>query len=158
MFIKKYIVLMLLILIIFLLGGYFYFLNFSKNNKVDFVDDTKEQGSVDDKIIDLEPKIIVSAVDEKKKTDFCFEIKNKSMKSVNKYEVGLGPNGEVLGYYYIKFGQTDFGWTHSDVYQEGTFACKDNVVEGSSNRDSYKGMYNNDRRILLWEGIEYQFM
>jgi hypothetical protein len=66
-------------------------------------------------------------------SDDCALIASSEFRSIDKYEIGLGPNGEVMGYWSVRLqndtavsnrGQGTFEWHHSDVSETGTFECK----------------------------------
>lgn len=91
-------------------------------------------------------------------TSGCDFINNSNFKSVNQYEVGLGPNGSVMGYWSISFGENSFAWAHSDVFEEGSYTCKNNILNVKVSSQSITSSYDKDKKILTWDGIEYKMV
>jgi|SRR3989344_4024967 len=88
--------------------------------------------------------------------DDCNLISNSSFRSTNQYEVGLGPNGEVMGYWGITFRRNKFEWGHSDVSESGTYTCKNNVLQVKFFDHSITAHYDGSKKILTWDGVEYK--
>lgn len=95
----------------------------------------------------------------------CNLVSNSSFRSINQYEVGLGPNGPVMGYWGIQFqkgttlsdyDQPTFQWGHSDISEGGTYTCKDNVLQVKFFDRSITAHYDGGRKILTWDGVEYK--
>ncbi|KKS98327.1 MAG: hypothetical protein UV73_C0002G0041 [Candidatus Gottesmanbacteria bacterium GW2011_GWA2_43_14] len=100
-----------------------------------------------------------------KNVDDCNSISNSSFRSINQYEVGLGPNGPAMGYWGIQFqkgttlsdyGEPTFQWGHSDVSESGTYTCKDNVLQVKFFAYSITAYYDGSKKILTWDGVEYK--
>ena len=82
-----------------------------------------------------------------------FEIPS-TFQSMEEYEVGLGPDGEVFGYWYIFFYEEHhFEWYHSDSTESGFYTCTNNRIEASNpNIEAY---YDDTTDILMWNNIPY---
>ena len=100
-----------------------------------------------------------------KNVDDCNSISNSSFRSINQYEVGLGPDGPAMGYWGIQFqkgttlsdyGKSTFQWGHSDVSESGTYTCKDNVLQIKFFDHSITAHYDGSKKILTWDGVEYK--
>jgi hypothetical protein len=95
----------------------------------------------------------------------CSDISISEFRSLKQYEVGLGPKGQVYGYWSIKFrkgetlsdyGQLVFHWHHSDSSDEGTYRCKKGLLHVRVSGHTFFAKYDRQTRILNWEGIEYK--
>lgn len=89
-------------------------------------------------------------------SDSCESVNNSTFRSVNKYEVGLGPNGPVMGYWNIVFENDKFEWQHSDFGTSGTYTCKDNILQVSTSSFPISANYDASKNILVWDNIEYK--
>lgn len=88
--------------------------------------------------------------------DGCSFISNSTFRSINQYEVGLGPNGPAMGYWGITFQGNTFDWSYSDVVESGTYTCKSNVLQAKLSNRSIAVHYDGKQEILTWDGIEYK--
>jgi hypothetical protein len=89
----------------------------------------------------------------------CNDIKGVKFRSLEKAEIGLGPNGPGLGYWSIEFSSDGiFKWQHSDVWETGRFVCKDRIINAfiSSGRKLSASYIPEKQRLLIWEGKEYR--
>ena len=86
-------------------------------------------------------------------TDICSDISSMAFSSNKKYEIGLGPDGEQMGYWGINFGKDTFTWSYSDVSQSGTYTCDNNTITAILPNQTIIAIFNNG--ILLWEGKTY---
>jgi len=93
----------------------------------------------------------------------CNLISNSSFRSINQYEVGLGPNGPAMGYWVIQFqnstidyGKPTFQWSHSDVSESGTYTCKGDVLQVKFFDHSITAYYDGSKKVLIWDGVEYK--
>jgi len=92
----------------------------------------------------------------------CDSLVGSSFRSVEQRDVGVGPNGRpVLGYWSIGFKEDANGrpivmWVHSDVIERGTYICKDNILEVKFFNYSTNGYYDGDKKVLIFDGIEYK--
>jgi len=73
--------------------------------------------------------------------------------SVKELGVGLGPQGELLGYWTIEFKEDGFQWNYSDVTEEGTYRCQGTEVNRIDGEES--GTFDTSTDILIWENVEY---
>lgn len=87
--------------------------------------------------------------------DDCNFISDSTFRSVNKYEVGLGPNGPAMGYWSITFQKGNFQWHHSDVVESGSYLCKNNILQAKLYTRSVTANYDINRKALIWENVEY---
>lgn len=88
--------------------------------------------------------------------DDCNLISNSSFRSINQYEIGLGPNGPAMGYWGITFRENKFEWGYSDVSESGTYTCKNNVLYAQAYNRSITAHYDGSKKILTWDGVEYK--
>ncbi len=79
--------------------------------------------------------------------------------STDEMEVGLGPDGVVLGYWSIHFEvDGSFMWSYSDIGQMGTYTCFDGNILGitTSENEEFQGIYDQQSDMLNWENIQYE--
>ena len=86
-------------------------------------------------------------------TDICSDISSMAFSSNKKYEIGLGPDGEQMGYWGIDFDKGTFTWSYSDVSQSGTYTCNNNTITATLPNQTIIATFDNG--ILLWEGKTY---
>lgn len=99
-------------------------------------------------------------------SDFCTLFSNSTFRSVDKHEVGLGPNGAEMGYWSIQFqegttlsdyGQSTFEWNHSDFSESGFYSCKNNLLNAKSESGGpISTSYDFNQELLDWDGVKYQ--
>jgi hypothetical protein len=84
----------------------------------------------------------------------------KTFRSVKMMEVGLGPNGVVLGHWSVTFRAGKFSWRHSDVVENGTYEvdAKTGAITGKAFRRTMKGTLDAKTGKLTWENAEYEEM
>ena len=94
--------------------------------------------------------------------DECNLISNSAFRSINKYEVGLGPNGPAMGYWSIQFqkgvtlsdyGEPTFQWSHSDFHESGSYACKNNVLQVKFLNRSITAYYDENQKSIAEKKI-----
>ena len=88
-------------------------------------------------------------------------LSGKRFRSVEKHEVGLGPDGKpALGYWHLAFRGGGFTWHHSDVTESGAYQYdeKTAMLTGAprSGKLTYEGTYDPKTGILTWEKKKYQ--
>ncbi len=89
--------------------------------------------------------------------DSCNLINGSNFTSVSKYEGGLGPNGAVLINYALSFKANSVDWYHSDVSENGSYSCQNNVLQlNFNNEPTYTIYYDPALQILNWSDIEYR--
>jgi len=88
--------------------------------------------------------------------DSCNIISNSVFRSVDKHEVGLGPNGPAMGYWSITFQSGNFQWHHSDVVESGTYTCTENILQAKLYNRTVTANYDINRKALIWDGVEYK--
>lgn len=89
--------------------------------------------------------------------DSCNTISTWTFRSVSQHETGPTPTGVSMGYWQITFSNGNFDWQHSDTPTVGTYTCKNNVLQVTSNYNrAITAGYDNSRQILIWNGIEYK--
>jgi len=98
-------------------------------------------------------------------SDGCNDISISEFRSLKKYEVGLGPKGQVTGYWSIEFrkgenlsdyGRLGFQWHHSDTSDEGTYGCEEGALRIKLSGHTFTAKYDRHTRILVWKGVEYK--
>lgn len=88
--------------------------------------------------------------------DPCTQIEGETFRSVDSREVGLGPQGSVMGHWSIRFKAGKFNWHHSDVVESGTYTCSGSKIIGEGFRRTYSGEYLRKRGVLTWQGMKYE--
>lgn len=85
-------------------------------------------------------------------TAACDGLDGATFVSVNEYEMGLGPNGVLLGHYRVTFSAGQFDYSLSDFGLNGTFSCSGPEGAIVASRDDFPldGFYKADAGILLW--------
>lgn len=87
--------------------------------------------------------------------NFCSSINGSLFRSVRKLEIGLGPDGPVMGYWTIRFKDGSVSWHHSDTVESGSYICKENRITVKFFNRSIQSSYDNKKNILVWEEEEY---
>lgn len=88
--------------------------------------------------------------------DACSQMEGRTFRSVDSREVGLGPEGSVMGHWSIGFRAGKFSWRHSDVSESGSYTCSGSRIIGQGFRRTYSGEYRRKRGVLTWQGMEYE--
>ncbi len=102
-------------------------------------------------------KITVPENLTKNNANDCSLFSDATFRSVNQYEVGLSPNGqEVMGYWTVVFKNGEFGWSHSDMVEGGSYLCNNNVVYAKLNNQTITASYDESRKVLIWSGVAYE--
>lgn len=86
----------------------------------------------------------------------CSLLNNSAFQSVNQYEVGISPNGLVMGYWSIGLENGKIEWLHSDISESGSYNCSNNLLQVKFSNQSGTASYEKDRDILIWNNIEYR--
>lgn len=81
---------------------------------------------------------------------------NKRFESIEKQELGLGPDGVEMGHWVIYFSFSTFEWAYSDVAESGTYVLDGKRVMGQSGDREVFGEYDPDSDILTWDGTDYR--
>lgn len=81
---------------------------------------------------------------------------NKRFESIEKQELGLGPDGVEMGHWVIYFSLSTFEWAYSDVAESGTYVLDGKRVIGQSGDREVLGEYDPDSDILTWDGTDYR--
>jgi len=76
--------------------------------------------------------------------------------SKDQYEIGLGPNGEVFGYWYLSFRENECIWDYFDVRDSGAYSISE---DGTINADFYNisidATFDVNTNELVWDGVVY---
>ena len=88
--------------------------------------------------------------------DNCGFSTNSVFTSINQYELGLGQNGTKMGYWRIVLDGSEFAWYHSDSPLDGTYTCKNNVLQISGSARTILASYDSASGILIWDNIQYR--
>ena len=88
----------------------------------------------------------------------CESINNSTFNSVEKYVVGMGPNGPVKDSFRVIFKDGRFEWLEAEVGGgNGTYTCNGSDIQGKTDANVIVlGNYLSDEKILTWNGIKYQ--
>jgi len=87
---------------------------------------------------------------------FCSSIMGGPVfRSVKELEVGLGPDGPVMGHWTLGFKGELVSWHHSDVVESGSYICKSNRITAKFFDRSIQSNYDDKKNVLVWEGEEY---
>ncbi len=77
--------------------------------------------------------------------------------SKKQHEIGLGPNGEELGFWYVTFKGGIATWDYSDLQQSGTFTiAADGSIRANMGSDGVNGSFDTNTNELLWDGKWYK--
>ena len=77
--------------------------------------------------------------------------------SIEELEVGLGPEGVVLGHWSIIFQEDGiYEWNYSDVTEFGEFSCNQDIISHSSYEGMTQSVYNIQSETLHWGDVTYQ--
>ena len=77
--------------------------------------------------------------------------------STEELEIGLGPEGIVLGYWSVDFYEDEmYEWNYSDITELGEFTCNENIISYSSYEDIHQSVYDIQSGILYWADVTYQ--
>ena len=74
-----------------------------------------------------------------------------TFKSVEQFEVGLGPDGEVMGHWFLEFNESELVWSYSDISSTQPYTCEGNQVSTGEAR----GLYDATNETMEWDGILY---
>jgi hypothetical protein len=79
------------------------------------------------------------------------------LQSVQLYEGGLGPDGPLQAYQYLKLNADGtFEWLYADVTEGGTYRREgDRMIARAEDRD-FTGELDLSRGVLTWDGIEFE--
>lgn len=89
--------------------------------------------------------------------DACSLVVDQTFPSVEELEIGLGPDGVVMGHWSISFTGDSFQWEHSDVAESGSYSCANGILSGTTGAaPPYEGSFDPTSRVLLWDGVEYR--
>lgn len=81
---------------------------------------------------------------------------NKRFESIEKQELGFGPDGVEMGHWVIYFSSSTFEWAYSDVVESGSYVLDEKQVVGQSGDRQILGEYDTDGDILTWDRIDYR--
>jgi len=100
------------------------------------------------------PAGIVSSLNQ----NTCELINNSIFNSVEKYIVGMGPNGPVKDSFRVIFKDGRFEWLEAEVGGgNGIYTCNGSDIQGKTDTNMIVlGNYLLDKKILTWNGIKYQ--
>lgn len=83
-------------------------------------------------------------------------LSNKRFISIEKKELGLGPDGAEMGHWFVYFSSSTFEWVYSDVAQSGSYVLAGKRIVGQSGDHQILGQYDPDSGILTWDGTDYR--
>lgn len=136
-------------------GGYLV----NHNGKIIAIKSNELVDSIRDKIIFRTMKKFAEEArtkesEEKQLKLSCDLIKNSQFRSIEKKEIGLGPDGLAMGYWGVSFSGNEVIWRHSDVAETGIYSCSGNIINvkltlGGAFKVSYEG------NVLRWQGDDY---
>ena len=97
------------------------------------------------------------AEDENITDDICaFEVPAHFV-STEELEVGIGPEGIVLGYWSVDFYEDGmYEWNYSDITEFGELTCNDNIISYSLYEGIHQSIYDIQSGILHWADVTYQ--
>jgi len=80
--------------------------------------------------------------------------------SIGKHEGGLGPNGMVLGYWFVKFKDGFASWQHSDFSEGGKYTvAKDGTIRAKIGpKGTIEGFIDRANSRLFWAGKWYRLI
>lgn len=84
-------------------------------------------------------------------------LNGKTYRSTDRYEVGLGESGVVLGHWSIIFDDNRFTWFHSDYAEIGTYSYINEtnfLVEFTNTSFSAEILFENSE--MIWDDISYE--
>lgn len=90
------------------------------------------------------------------------ELIGRRFRSVERREIGLGPEGEVLGYWYLTFHSESVTWDHSDMQMTVGYRLRPNgaitadFLSESDHRDSIAGDFHFDENRIFWQQQWYE--
>jgi hypothetical protein len=91
--------------------------------------------------------------------DACLIAPDARFRSVEKYEVGLGPNGPVMGYWTVVFEPNNrLRWHWSDIEEHMTYACEGAIVIAAAHGRQVTGIYDDTGvagEVLMFDGKQY---
>ena len=77
--------------------------------------------------------------------------------STEELEIGLGPEGIILGYWSVDFYEDGiYEWNYSDITELGEFTCNENIISYSSYEGIHQSVYDIQSGILYWADVTYQ--
>jgi hypothetical protein len=85
-------------------------------------------------------------------------LSGKRFKSVDKLEMGLGPNGVVKGHWSITFKDGKYSWRWSDVSTAGRYQidAATGKITASGFKMEIEGEYDAKTGSLTWNKVKYQ--
>lgn len=91
------------------------------------------------------------------------ELTGKQFVSRQRHEVGLGPDGPVMGRWRLSFGDQMFAWDHSDVRESGPYRlASDGILttslSGGIDGDGEVDFYDVDEKQVFWAGKWYELV
>ena len=92
-------------------------------------------------------------------SDACAALNGSNFRSKELLGIGLGAEGEILGYWSVSFSNGTFMWSLSDFFESGTYECDEwNITLYSIADAIYIGRYNPNSNILILEEKEYEIV
>ena len=86
----------------------------------------------------------------------CPYLPDTTWRSVEELECGLGPTGEALCHWSLRFDvDGTFDWMHSDYGTTGEWTCADGEITATSHGDTFSGTIS-DETHLSWDGVDYE--
>ncbi|MCG3136773.1 MAG: hypothetical protein HJJLKODD_00609 [Phycisphaerae bacterium] len=87
----------------------------------------------------------------------CENLSEAAFRSVEIYDLGLGPDGPVPGHWTIYFEDGHYTWNYTDVVNTGNFICSDGeILRVTKTGLESTGTFDSTTGILVWQGREYQ--
>ena len=81
----------------------------------------------------------------------------RTLRSVETFPGGLGPEGPVESPYSLRFlPESRFEWTRGDTAESGPCSIDGERVSGMLGSKRYSGFLDAERRLVIWDGVEYQ--
>ena len=84
------------------------------------------------------------------------DLANKRFMSIEKKEIGLGPDGPEIGHWSIYFSSSTFQWDYSDVAESGTYVLEGKEVIGQTSDRKIFAEYDPASGVLTWDGTDYR--
>ena len=119
--------------------------------------DTSES-ALDDSRSTTDSSVEQDTSTEPQEADDCWLPIPSNFVSVDEYEVGLGPDGPVMGHWTIAFQADGYSWSFSDVTSEGEYSCQGETVVTEGGSDDIVGVYDPQTNILMWDDVAYRLM
>jgi hypothetical protein len=86
----------------------------------------------------------------------------KTYRSIVEREVGLGPKGDAMGHWYLRFDSSRtqsprlVAWDHSDVRSATAYKLTDDGVLKVYSQRTIEARYDLEKDRLLWDGLWYE--